>query len=377
MEWKIPLFKIHWEEEDVQSITEVIRRGTYWATGPEIAQFEESLAKSLDRQYALTFNSGTSALHTILHAYDLKSSEVLVPSFSFIATANAVLLASAKPVFVEVEEDSFGLEGNDVSEKITKKTKAIIPMHYGGQPCKEIKELMDISNDNNILLIEDAAQSFGSYIDKYKVGNFGDAAMFSLCQNKIITTGEGGFIVTDNERLYEKLKLIRSHGRLEKTGYDYFSNTGDNEYIEIGFNFRMATMLAALGLSQLRNISKVIDMRRKNAEYLNENLKDLENLKVPIAYNDAYHIYQMYTIKLQNTNLREKLQEHLTKKRIMSKVYFNPIHLKEFYTSRYGYKKGDLPQTEELASKVLTLPMYPDLSKEELDYIIQSVREVI
>ncbi|MHA1364786.1 MAG: DegT/DnrJ/EryC1/StrS family aminotransferase [Candidatus Heimdallarchaeota archaeon] len=377
MEWKIPMFKIHWEEEDIQSVEAVIRRGTYWATGPEITQFEEKLADFVDRKYALTFNSGTSALHAILQAYDIKSSEVIVPSFTFIATANAVLLAGGKPIFAEVEEDSFGLDANDVNERITKKTKAIIPMHYGGQPCKEIKELMNISNDNSILLIEDAAQSFGSYIDKYNVGNFGDSAMFSLCQNKIITTGEGGFITTDNETLYEKLKLIRSHGRLEKRGFDYFSNTEDNEYIEIGYNFRMATMLAALGLSQLRNISEVIDMRRKNAKYLNDNLKDLSNIQVPIAYNDAFHIYQMYTIKLQSNELRESLHKHLTKKGIMSKVYFKPIHLKEFYSSKYGYKIGDLPKTEELAGKILTLPMYPDLLKDDLDYMIQSIREVI
>ncbi len=371
------MFKIHWEEEDIQSVEAVIRRGTYWATGPEITQFEEKLADFVDRKYALTFNSGTSALHAILQAYDIKSSEVIVPSFTFIATANAVLLAGGKPIFAEVEEDSFGLDANDVNERITKKTKVIIPMHYGGQPCKEIKELMKISSDNNILLIEDAAQSLGSYIDKYKVGNFGDSAMFSLCQNKIITTGEGGFITTDNETLYEKLKLIRSHGRLENMGFDYFSNTADNEYIEIGYNFRMATMLAALGLSQLRNISKVIDMRRKNAKYLNDNLKDLSNVQVPITYNDAFHIYQMYTIKLQSNELRENLQKHLTKKGIMSKVYFDPIHLKEFYTSTHGYKKGDLPHTEELSSKVLTLPMYPDLAKDDLDYIIQTIREMI
>lgn len=376
MEWKIPLFKIHWEEEDIQSIAKVIRRGSYWATGPEITQFEEELAASLDRKYALTFNSGTSALHAILQAIDLNSSEIIVPSFTFIATANAVLLAGGKPIFAEVEEDSFGLDANDVNERITKKTKAIIPMHYGGQPCKQIKQLMEIADDNNLLLIEDAAQSFGSYVDKYKVGNFGEAAMFSLCQNKIITTGEGGFIVTDNESLMEKLKLIRSHGRLEKTGTDYFSNTGENDYIQIGYNFRMATMLAALGLSQLRNLSKVIDMRRKNALYLNERLEKLKNLTVPTAFNEAFHIYQMYTLKLHNNEIRNKLQNHLTKKGIMSKVYFYPIHLKEFYTDKYGYKRGDLPQTEELSDKILTLPMYADLTKDNLDYMIDSIMEV-
>ncbi len=176
MAWKIPLFKIYWDEDDVEAVSNVIRRGTYWANGKEIPEFEEEIAKFVGTKYAVAFNSGTSALHALFLAYDIQSSEVIVPSFTFIATANSVLMANGKVVFAEVETDSFGLDANDVNEKINKKTKAIMPVHIAGQPCKDIKELTDIAQDKNLLLLEDAAQTLGSYNKYGKSGAFGDAA---------------------------------------------------------------------------------------------------------------------------------------------------------------------------------------------------------
>jgi len=375
--WKIPLFKIYWDENDVEAVSNVIRRGTYWANGKEIPEFEEEIAKYVGTKYAVAFNSGTSALHALFLAYDIQSSEVIVPSFTFIATANSVLMANGKVVFAEVETDSFGLDANDVNEKITKKTKAIMPVHIAGQPCKDIKELTDIAQDKNLLLLEDAAQTLGSYSKYGKAGTFGDAAMFSFCQNKVITTGEGGLLVLDDEKIYEKLKLIRSHGRLESSNSDYFSNINDNEYIQIGFNFRMSSMTAALGLSQYRKISKVLEIRKQKAAYLNEHLVKLDGLTVPKAFNDANHIYQLYILKFTESDLRDKVQEHLQDKGVMSKVYFNPIHLKEFYRKTFSYKEGDLPVTEDLSTKVLSLPMFNDLTTDEMDYMIDSIKEVL
>ena len=370
MTWKLPLFKTYWDEEDLKNVTKVIKRGSYWATGPEIREFEEKIAEYVGAKYAITFNSGTSALHALLLAYDLKQGdEVIVPSFTFIATANAPLFVGAKPVFAEIEDRTYGLDPEDVKKRITPKTKAIIPIHYGGCPCL-IRELKETAEDRNLLLIEDAAESLGAKINDKKVGTFGDSAMFSFCQNKVISTGEGGAITTDSKEIYEKLKLIRSHGRLETQ--DYFSSTEYMDYVTLGYNFRMPTMNAALGLSQLKKIDKVIKMRRDKAEYMTKKLSRIKEITLPTAPPDYFHVYQMYTIRVDE-NLRDDLMKHLSERGIMTKVYFPPVHLTNFYRNKLGYKGWELPITEKISAQVLSLPMYPTLMEKEIDYIAESI----
>lgn len=373
MNWKIPLFKIYWDNDDIESISQVIKRGNYWTTGPEIIQLEKKIADYVGTKYALTFNSGTSALHADLVAHQVAGGEVIVPSFTFISTANSVLLANAKPIFAEIEDESYGLDPEDVKEKITKKTKAILPVHYGGAPCKEIKALQEIAEDYNLLLIEDAAESLGSKINKKMIGTFGKSAIFSFCQNKIITAGEGGLTVTDSKQLFEKLKLIRSHGRLENQN-NYFSTTREFDYIQLGYNFRMSSISAALVLSQFKKINKIIKKRREKAKYYDKKLSTIENIKTPSYLKNHYHVYQMYTIQLHDEMSRNTLQNNLTKAGIMTKVYFTPIHLTTFYKEKFNYRKGDLPITEEISKKVLTLPLYPMLTTKEMDKIIDNIK---
>jgi len=372
MTWKLPLFKTYWDEEDLKNVTKVIKRGSYWATGPEIKEFEKKIAEYVGAKYAITFNSGTSALHALLLAYDLKQGdEVIVPSFTFIATANAPLFVGAKPVFAEIEDRTYGLDPEDVKKRITPKTKAIIPIHYGGCPCL-IRELKEIAEDRNLLLIEDAAESLGAKINDKKVGTFGDSAMFSFCQNKVISTGEGGAITTDSKEVYEKLKLIRSHGRLETQ--DYFSSTEYMDYITLGYNFRMPTMNAALGLSQLKKIDKVIKMRRDKAEYMTKKLSRIKEITLPTAPPDYFHVYQMYTIRIDGTRqIRDRLIQYLGDKGISTKVYFEPVHLSYFYKNKFGFKRGDLPITERLSDQVLTFHTHPLLKNEEIDYISEEI----
>lgn len=372
--WKIPLFKTYSDQEDIDAVTQVIKRGTYWACGPEIEEFEKKVAEFVGTKYALSFNSGTSALLTLLLAYDVKEKEVIVPSFTFIATANAVILAGGIPVFAESEGETFGLDAEDVEKKITSKTKAIIPLHYGGFPSRDIEKLQEISNKYNLLLIDDAAESLGARIGNKKVGTFGQAAMFSLCQNKVISAGEGGMIVTDDKKIYEKTKLIRSHGRVEEA-HDYFSSTGDNDYIEAGYNLRLPTILAALGISQLTKINKIVEMRRANASYLSKNISQIKEITIPKELPNHYSVYQMYTIILTNEKIRNDLQKHLAKDGIMSKVYFNPVHLKTIYKNKLGYKEGDLPKSEALSKIVLNIPLYPHMTQKELDFAVSSIKE--
>lgn len=374
MNWKIPLFKIHWEQDDLNAISNVIKRGTYWTTGPEIEEIENKITKLIGKKYGVSFNSGTSALHAVLLAHKITRGEVIVPSFTFISTANAVVLAGAKPVFAEIENETYGLDPEDVKERITSKTKAIIPVHIGGSPCRDIKALKEITEDKNLVLIEDAAESLGSKIDNKMVGSHGHSSMFSFCQNKIVTSGEGGMIVTDLKDIYQKLKLIRSHGRVENKD-DYFSSSREMDYIDVGYNYRMSSITAALALTQFNKINKIIKIRREKASYYNDKLSKISSIKTPVEKKNHLHVYQMYTIQSKDNKLRDKIQQSFKNAKIMTKIYFSPIHLKTFYRKKFNYKKGDLPMTEKISGKVITLPLYPGLTKKDMDSIINKIKD--
>ena len=369
MDWKVPLFKIYWDKADIDAVTEAISRGMNWAIGPEVTKLEEGLAKYLNVKYCLAFNSGTSALHAVLLAYGIgPGDEVIVPSFTFIATANAALFVGAKPVFADIEEKTFGLDTADVEKKITSRTKAIMPIHYGGSPCM-IDELKLLADKHKLPLIEDAAEALGAEVKGIKVGSIGDTAILSFCQNKLITTGEGGAVVTNSTDTYEKLKLIRSHGRLENA--NYFDTTAYMDYISLGYNFRLSNINAALGLAQLDKLPKLIEMRRENARLFDSVLSSINKIITPFSPTGFLHVYQMYTIRVPR-ELRDGLMQHLTKAGIMSKVFFYPVHKTHFYKNQLKYDCA-LPVTERLSAEVLTLPMYPSLSEAEINLITSEI----
>jgi perosamine synthetase len=372
-DWIIPMYKIFTDDEDVKLITNIVRRGNNWALGPEIEEFENKLADYVGVDYCLTLNSGTSALHASLLSNDIGNlDEVLVPSFSFISTANAALFVNSKPVFVDIEEETFGMDPKLIEQNISTKTKAIIPMDYGGQSCK-IFEIKEKADQNNLVLIEDAAESLGSKINGSKVGSVADIAIFSFCGNKVITTGEGGAIVTNSKEKFEKIKLIRSHGRVDDG--NYFSNPNIAKYYDIGYNWRMSSLTASLGISQLNKLERIISMRQKNAEYISARISKWNQIKIPKSSNENQNIFQMYTIRLSEKIIRDKLQKFLLQKKIFSKIYFTPIHLSKFYMEKIGTQKGDLPITEKISDQVLTLPLYPNMEKNEMDYVIESINE--
>ena len=218
-DWIIPLYKIYSDDEDVNLVTKIIKRGTYWAIGPEIEEFENALRNYLGVDYCVAMNSGTSALHATLLAHNVKTNdEVIVPSFSFISTANSVLFVNANPIFADIEKQNFGLDPQDIRRKISPKTKIVMPMDFGGLSCK-INEIKEITDEKNLILIEDAAESLGSSINNKKSGTIADSTIFSFCGNKVITTGEGGAVATNSKEVYEKINLIRSHGRQDNSNY--------------------------------------------------------------------------------------------------------------------------------------------------------------
>jgi perosamine synthetase len=370
-EWKIPLYKIFTDDEDVELVNKVIKRGKYWAIGPEIEEFENALCNYVGSDYCVAVNSGTSALHAALLSYGIgRNDEVIVPSFSFISTANSILFVNAKPVFAEIEEENFGLDPNLVENKITEKTKAIMPMDYAGQSCK-IFELMEITKKHDLVLIEDAAEGLGSSINGSSVGSVSDCAIFSFTGNKVMTTGEGGAVVTNSKEICEKIKLIRSHGRIDSV--NYFQNPELSTYVNVGYNWRIPTMSAALGLSQLSKLPKIIKMRKDNAQYLSSHLSKHKEIQIPSPKSKSDHIYQMYSILLETKILRDGLHSFLTSNGIFSKIYFSPIHLTKFYMDKFKTHQGMLPVTENLSERILTLPMFPSMTNEEKKLIVDTI----
>jgi perosamine synthetase len=372
MKWKIPLYKVDWDKEDVRTVTNVIRRGMDWAIGPEIEEFEQSLAHYHDSKYCVVFNSGTSAGHAALLSLNLKpSSEIIVPSFTFIATANWPLMVGTKPIFSEIEEETLGMDPSYLDSIISKKTKVIMPIHYGGMPCK-ITEIKKFAEQHKLTLIEDSAESIGSTIGNKKTGTFGDMSILSFAGNKVLTTGEGGAVIVNSKKLYEKLKLIRSHGR--QINSNYFQTTKTPNYISLGYNWRMSSMTAALGISQLRKLETLISKRRKNSIYLSSKLKKHSKITLPLDYKNHKNVFQLYTIRIAGKNLRNNLMKFLEKKGIMSKIFFEPVHLSKFYSKNMN-KKISLPVTEKISQQVLTLPMYPSLTKNEINFIGDTIDE--
>lgn len=368
MTWNIPLFKMYYDEDDIESVNAALRSGMNWAVGQNVTEFEARIADYIGTQYCLTFNSGTSALHTALIAHGIcNGDEVIVPSFTFIATANAPLFVGAKSVFADIEESTLGLCPDSVLERITQKTKGIIPVHYGGCPC-QIRELREIADDYNLVLIEDAAEAFGASIEGKMVGTYGESAMLSFCQNKVITTGEGGALVTDDHDLYKRAKLIRSHGRLETA--DYFSSYQSMDYVTLGYNFRLSNITCALGLAQLRKVAAIIAMRKAIAglytALLQKKVPEVSVINPPDGYT---HVHQLFSIHVPK---RDDLMKYLAEQGIMSKIYFDPVHLTHYYRSMLGYEIA-LPVTERVAGNILSLPIYPGMPEEEVIRVVDTI----
>ncbi len=370
MKWKIPLYKIYTDQDDVSAVSKVIKRGMSWAIGPEIEQFETLLAKYLKRKFCITFNSGTSALHASLLSIGIKpNDEIIVPSFTFIATTNSVLMVNAKPKFSDIEKTTLGLNPDLLESKINSKTKAIIPIHYAGLPCK-IHEIQKITRKHKITLIEDAAESFGAKINNKKVGSFGDLSILSFAGNKVLTTGEGGAVLTDSKSLYDKLKLIRSHGRKDVS--NYFLSSDSPQYVSLGYNWRMSSISAALGISQLKKLDKLISLRQEKANCYHKKLRKINEIQLPNVPSDFTHVYQLYSIILPNYKIRENLKSFLTKKGIMTKIFFSPVHETYFY-KKIIKQKFNLPVTSSVSRQILSLPLYPSMKSEEMNYVCESI----
>lgn len=371
---EIPLFEIPWTEDDIDKIVKSVKRGSYWAEGPFIDDFQDGLRDYFNVQHALVLNSGTTALECSLRSVGVgPGDEVLVPSFTFIATVNVVELVGATPVFVDVDRETIGMDPDDAREKVTADTVAMIPIHCYGSAC-QIEELADIAENNDLALIEDAAEAFGAKADDQLVGTFGEIAALSFCQNKILPTGEGGAVLTDDDELAAFISRFRSHGRAKG---NYFDTIGSGEYLEPGSNYRMPDIVAALGLSQLSKVEDLIDGRRSVARIYGELLSEIEGVR-PVSGRDTggdRNVYQLYTVMFGEPADRTLAMNELSARDIACKVYWDPpVHRMDYYRGR---EADGLSVTDDISGRVLSLPMHPNLTTSELEQVAKGVSDAI
>jgi dTDP-4-amino-4,6-dideoxygalactose transaminase len=354
----IPIAKPLIGPEEKQAVLEVLDSGIL-AQGPRVKAFEEAFAAMCGVKHAIATSSGTTALHTALLAHGIgHGDEVITPSFTFVASSNSVLFVGAKPVFVDIEPRTFNINPHLIESAITSKTRAILPVHLFGLSC-DMGTIMNIAAKYNLLVIEDACQSHGAKYKNRKVGSFGTGT-FSLYPTKNITSGEGGLITTNDEAFSEHCRIIRQHGMRRRYYHD-----------ELGFNFRLTDIQAAIGLEQLKKLEKFNQARQENARYLSTHLKGVE---VPFVPTGCEHVYHQYTVRVHDGK-RDALIRHLIDRGVGSMVYYPvPIHQQTFYVNELGYKLS-LPETERAAAEVLSLPVHPGLSHDDLEKIVAEVNK--
>lgn len=352
----IPIAKPLLGEEEKKAVLKVIDSGMI-ASGPKTEEFEKEFANYVGTKYAIATTSGTTALHLAMLAVGVKKNdEVILPSFSFIATANAPLFCDATPVFCDVDSRTFNIDTEKIKKLLTPRTKAILPVHLYGQPA-DMTPILELAHDHDIAVVGDAAQAHGASYNGKMVGSFETVECFSFYPTKNMTTSEGGMITTNNEECAEQAISLRNHGR-EKTKWGY-------EHGQLGYNFRMTDIAAAIGLEQLKKLPKNNEIRRKNAQYFNEHLTSVE---IPYVHPKAQHAYHQYTVK---TKQRDALIQHLKNHEIGFGIYYpQPLHSYK-HLKQYGH--ADLKTSETLSTEVLSLPVHPALSQDDLKKITEVV----
>ena len=374
----LPIFRLYLDEEDYASVKDIMDSGQI-SRGKMPSVFENEFSEYIGCDYSIVLNSGTTALRLALEALDLpQGSEVIVPSLTFVATAFAPIYCNLKPVFAEIEPETFNLSPEAVERRITPKTKAIIPVHYAGQPV-DLDAINEIARRHDLIVIEDAAHAVGAEFHGKKIGNISDLTAFSFFATKNITGGEGGVVCTNNAVWAEKIRLMKAHGiKPLESGP---RTSGYYDVVSIGYNCHLSNLNIGLLRSQLKRLDELNDMRRSNAKYLTSLLKEIPFVETPPVKtgeegND--HIFHLYTIKLKLGSLnmsRDEVVETLIKEGIGVGVYYRPVHLFSYFRDHYGYRAGDLPITESVANRLITLPMYPQLDKADLEKIYLALKK--
>ncbi len=352
-------------EEDIAAAVEVLRSGRL-REGPVCRQFEEEFATAVGAKHAVAVHSGTAALHLLYLALLRPGDEVLVPSFSFVATASMVVAAGAKPVVCDVDARGFTLDPQDAQRRVTARTRLMVPVHLFGNAC-DIAGLETLARRHGLGIVWDAAQAHGTRYRGRDIGSFADAVCYSFYPSKNMTTGEGGMVVTNDPKLAAQCQLLRNHGQ-----------TADYRHERLGFNFRMTDFQAALGRSQLRRLAELVQRRRENAVFLSNALRDVTGLVLPHIPEGAEHSFNQYSVLLPGDDMpvqRDEFRQRLREKGIETGVYYPiPLHLQPIFAQQ---GTGNLPVSEDLARRIVSVPVHPGLDRQDLARIAEAVREAV
>ena len=355
----IPVAKPLIGEEEIEEVEKVLRSG-FIAQGPRVAEFEEKFASYVGTKHAVAVSSGTTALHLSLLSLGVgNGDEVITTPFSFAATGNCALYVGARPVFVDIDPQTFNLDPNQIEAAITEKTRAIIPVHLYGQPAK-MDQINKIGEEHDIPVVEDAAQAHGAMFQDQMVGSLGDMACFSFYPTKNMTTSEGGIVTTNNTELADMVRILRAHGEKERYHHSV-----------LGYNFRMTDIAAAIGLVQLKKLDGFNQKRIENAEYLTEHLNGIQCIEPPFVSPQVKHVFHQYTVRVKDGK-RNDVMNFLNQEGIGTGIHYPvPIYKQELYQNM-GYN-DNCPETEKATFEVLSLPVHPSLSVEELETIVISL----
>ncbi len=371
----IPYGRQSIDEDDIKAVVEVLRSD--WITqGPIVDEFEAKAADYCGAKYAVAFNSGTSALHAAMCAAGIgPGDEVITTPLTFVATPNAALYAGARPVFVDIDPASYCLDISRIEAAITANTRAIVPVDYAGYPV-DLEKIREIARRHGLLVIEDAAHALGAVRGARMVGSQADMTMFSFHPVKHITTGEGGMIVCNDEHYYRRLKMFRSHGiAKDAEACEHCGGPWYYEMRELGYNFRITDIQCALGLSQLRKLDAFLERRRQIASTYDQALSEIDWLSIPRHPSaNSKHAYHLYPVLLDSQIERGKFFSYMRSCNIGVQVHYIPVHLQPYYQKVFGYQAGDFPVAEDFYSREISLPIFPGLSRDEQDYIINVIK---
>ena len=371
---KFPAYEPWISNEDKKIVNKTLNQSML-TLGPQLEKFESDFCKYSNSKYAIAVSSCTAALHLSLMALGIKKDdEVIVPDLTFVADANAILACNAKPIITDINKENFFMSISNIKKNITKKTKAIIPVHIYGQVCN-IDEIMDIAKDNNLKVIEDCAHAVGTFHKSRHVGNLGSTGCFSFYPTKNITTAEGGMVITNSEKIAKKVRQLRSHGMTKSLQNRYSSKyPWIFDILEPGYNYRLDEIRAALGITQLKRIKKINQLRKNASLYYFKNLQNIPGIILPDMVNDKTHSYHLYTIrvtkpyKLSRNQLFKKLKDN----GIRTTVYWMPIHK---YTAYQKFvKKSNVINTSKIYEEILSLPLFPNISKTHQDNVIKVIK---
>jgi len=375
--WRVPLFNLAFDQEELEMVEQVIRSG--WLTmGEATERFEKSFAEFLGIKYAFAVSSGTAALHLANLAIDVgHGDEAICSSLTFVAGANVIAYTGARPVFADIISwENFNISPNNIEAKITKRTKAIEVVHYAGYPC-EMERIMTIADKHGLRIIEDCAHAPGAEYNGRKCGTLGDIGCFSFFSNKNMTTAEGGMITTNNNELAQKIKLMRSHGMTTLTLDRHRGHAHSYDVVNLGYNYRIDEIRSTLGRVQLQKLDQNNWKREQLTNYYRDKLQKIDEICLPFLNHPEQSSYHIFPVILDKQINRKTFMESMKACGIQTSIHYPPIHLFSYYRKRFGYQPGLLPVTESVAQREVTLPLYPDLSFDDIDYITDSIRVIL